>query len=117
MEKRIVGRKRAFFFELPYWESLAIRHMLDIMHIEKNLCDNILHTLLGTIGKTKDHLSARLDLKEMKIREPLHPKDNGFGKKFLPPAWITLGKKKKDTFLKLLKDVKVPDGYLGFKES
>jgi hypothetical protein len=32
------------------------------MHIEKNVMDNILHTIMDTNAKTKDNLKARLDL-------------------------------------------------------
>jgi hypothetical protein len=40
-------RKKSIFFELPYWSSLLIRHNLDIMHIEKNICECILGTCLN----------------------------------------------------------------------
>jgi hypothetical protein len=33
---------------------LLVRHNLDVMHIEKNICDSILGTLLGMEGKSKD---------------------------------------------------------------
>ncbi|KAL8146611.1 hypothetical protein AgCh_004366 [Apium graveolens] len=35
------------------------RHNLDVMHIEKNICDSVLGTLLNIGGKMKDHLAAR----------------------------------------------------------
>ena len=28
--------KKSIFFDLPYWETLTIRHNLDVMYIEKN---------------------------------------------------------------------------------
>ena len=43
------------------------------MHIEKNVCDNLIGTILNLDGKTKDNMKARLDLKEMGIRHELHP--------------------------------------------
>ena len=43
------------------------------MHIEKNVSDNILGTLMNIKGKTKDTLKARVDLMKMKIRGHLHP--------------------------------------------
>ena len=43
-----------YFFNLPYWSSLLIRHNLDVMHIEKNICKALLGTLLEIAGKTKD---------------------------------------------------------------
>ncbi|XP_028074364.1 uncharacterized protein LOC114276753 [Camellia sinensis] len=67
-------RKRSIFFELPYWEHNLIRHNLDVMHIEKNVCDNVLWTILNVDGKGKDNLNARRNLQDMGIRKALHPK-------------------------------------------
>ncbi|CAL2227869.1 unnamed protein product [Prunus armeniaca] len=36
---------KPMFFELPYWSKLKLRHNLDVMHVEKNVFD----TLVGTI--------------------------------------------------------------------
>jgi hypothetical protein len=47
------GGRRVFFFELPYWSSLLIRHNLDVIHIENNICESILGTLLKLDGKCK----------------------------------------------------------------
>ncbi|WMV58610.1 hypothetical protein MTR67_051995 [Solanum verrucosum] len=68
-------KKRSIFFELPYWKHNLLRHNLDVMHIEKNIVDSILGTLLDISGKTKDHAKGRYDLKDMGIRKNLHPKD------------------------------------------
>jgi hypothetical protein len=38
------------------------------MHIEKNMMDNILGTILDIKGKTKDDLATRTDLQEMGLR-------------------------------------------------
>jgi len=43
------------------------------MHIEKNIFDNIIETLLDIQGKKKDNVSARYDLKDMGVRKNLHP--------------------------------------------
>ncbi|XP_074336422.1 uncharacterized protein LOC141673568 [Apium graveolens] len=66
-------KKKSIFFELSYWSSNMVRHNLDVMYIEKNICDKILGTLLNIGGRTKDHLSARQDLEEMGIMKDLHP--------------------------------------------
>ncbi|XP_058771635.1 uncharacterized protein LOC131645005 isoform X1 [Vicia villosa] len=39
-------KKKSIFFELPYWKSLYVRHFLDVMHIEKNVFDSVIGTLL-----------------------------------------------------------------------
>ncbi|PRQ40943.1 hypothetical protein RchiOBHm_Chr4g0441621 [Rosa chinensis] len=69
-----VWKKKSIFFELPYWKVLLVRHNLDVMHIEKNICDSILGTLLNLKGKSKDGLMSRKDLEAMQIRQDLHPK-------------------------------------------
>jgi hypothetical protein len=61
----VVWKKKSIFFRLPYWKDNLLRHNLDVMHIEKNVMDNILGTILDIKGKTKDNLAARLDLQEM----------------------------------------------------
>ena len=43
------------------------------MHIEKNMCDNLIGTFMNIKGKTKDGVNACLDLIEMNIREELAP--------------------------------------------
>nr|KYP40480.1 hypothetical protein KK1_038167 [Cajanus cajan] len=50
--------KKSIFFELPYWESNLLRHNLDFMHIDKNVCDNVMYTLLHEKDKSKDNLNA-----------------------------------------------------------
>jgi len=42
------------------------------MHIEKNICDNLVGTLLNIEGKNKDTTNARLDLEDLNIRKELH---------------------------------------------
>ena len=61
-----------YFWELPYWEVLDVRHAIDVMHLTKNLCVNLLG-FVGVYGKTKDTLEAQQDLQRMKQRGALHP--------------------------------------------
>ena len=42
------------------------------MHIEKNICDSIVGTLLSVDGKSKDNFNSRLNLLAMGIRAQLH---------------------------------------------
>lgn len=110
-EDGITWKKKSIFFELPYWEFNLIHHNLDVMHIEKNVYDNILWTLLGNTKNSKDNLKACRDLEEMNIRKPLHPKLEGGNKLRLPPACFSMNNEEKNVFLKVLKEVKVPNGY------
>lgn len=67
-------KKHSILFKyLPYWKDLEVRHAIDVMHLEKNVFDNIVGTLLDMPKKTKDGLQSRMDLVEMGIREELHP--------------------------------------------
>jgi hypothetical protein len=61
-------KKRSIFWNLPYWTDLMVRHAIDVMHVEKNVCEALVSTLLDIPGKTKDTLNARMDLDEMKLR-------------------------------------------------
>ena len=82
------------------------------MHVEKNVCDSLIGTLLHITGKTKDGINARLDLQDMGIRPRLHPviRDDG-EKAYLPPASYTLSKAEKQSFCRCLHGIKVPQGY------
>jgi len=54
--------KRSIFYELPFWKTNLLRHNLDVMHIEKNVFENIFNNVMDVKGKTKDNIKARLDL-------------------------------------------------------
>ena len=103
-------RKKSIFFQLPYWKKLLIRHNLDVMHIEKNICESILGTLLDIEGKSKDNEEARLDMQHLGIRMDQHPEHEN-GKFTLPPALYKLEKDDKKLLCKFLHEVKLPDGY------
>ncbi|KAL4388416.1 hypothetical protein GQ457_09G021810 [Hibiscus cannabinus] len=105
-------KKKSIFFSLPYWEHQLLRHNLDVMHIEKNICDNILGTLIGKEGKNKDTYKSRLDLVEMGIRSVLHPQTRtGRSTLYLPQASYQMTTSEKNSFLKVLKEMKTPDEY------
>ena len=57
----------SILFDLLYWADLDVRHCIDGMHVEKNVCDNVIGTLLNIQGKTKDGLNTRQDLAELGI--------------------------------------------------
>jgi len=103
-------RKKSIFFEFPYWESLLVRHNLDVMHIEKNICESLLGTLLELLGKCKDSVKARLDMQHLGIRKDQHLVLEK-GNYTLPVALYSLSKDDKETLCKFLHGVKFPDGY------
>ncbi|KAG6388946.1 hypothetical protein SASPL_150383 [Salvia splendens] len=63
--------KRSIFWDLLYWKTNVIRHNPNVMHIEKNVFDNIFSTIMNVEGKTKDNANARRDLEELGIRPEL----------------------------------------------
>jgi hypothetical protein len=70
-EEDDIWKKQSIFWEISYWKDLNVRHLIDVMHVEKNMCESILETLLNTDGKTRDHGHAQADLKKMGIRVEL----------------------------------------------
>src|SRR5262249_28861100 len=102
--------KKSLLFQLPYWEELRIRHNLDVMHIEKNICDNLVGTIFGLKGKSKDTDKARLTLQEMGIRPELHLQERG-GRFFKPPAAYTLSTRQSREVCNSIRDIKMPNGY------
>ena len=66
-------KKKSIFWDLSYWEVLEVRHAIDVMHLTKNLCVNVLG-FLGVYGKPKDTLEVRQDLQRLKQWAAPHPK-------------------------------------------
>ena len=58
-------KKKSIFWELPYWQVLDVRSAIDMMHLTKNLCVNLLG-FMGVYRKPKDTLEARQDLRCLK---------------------------------------------------
>ena len=71
-EEPMIYNRKSAWWGLPYWKDMLVPHNHDVMHIEKNICENILWTLLKVEGKTKDTTNAVLDLHDMKIRHQYH---------------------------------------------
>ena len=45
------AEKKSIFFELAHWSKNIVRHNLDVTHIEKNICESILGTIMNISGK------------------------------------------------------------------
>ena len=88
-----------------------LRHNLDMMHVEKNVTNNIMGTLLNVAKKAKDNLKTRFDLQDMGIRNELHPEECGNDKWSMPHACFTMTTSKKYSFLEVLEGVRVPNDY------
>jgi hypothetical protein len=46
-----------------------VLHVIDVMHVEKNVYESLVGTLLDIPGKIKDTLNAQIDLEEMKFEK------------------------------------------------
>ena len=106
-----VWKKRSIFFDLPYWNDLLVFQNLDVMHIEKNVCESLIGKLLNIPGKTKDGENDRLDMVAMGIQESLKPISEEGKMIFLPVACYTLLRSEKRQFCSTLVGVKVPTSY------
>ncbi|KAD4585589.1 hypothetical protein E3N88_23190 [Mikania micrantha] len=95
---------------LSGYSTKDVRHCLDVMHIEKNVCDSLLGLLLNIPGKTKDGINVRKDMVDMGIRKELGPIET-INRIYLPPACYTPSKEEKIKFCKCLHDIKVPSNY------
>src|SRR5438128_2053609 len=113
-EEDAIGFKKLsiFFKYLPYWKDLDIRHAIDVMHVEKNVCDSILGILLDIKGKTKEGLKSRKDFVDLNIRHELHPKERANGKYYIPAASYNLTIDEKKGNMQVLTWCESPDGLL-----
>ena len=75
--KTSIWKKRLILLDLPYWSDLDVRHCIDVMHVEKNVCDIVIGTLLNIQGKIKDGLNTHEDVVEMGIQDHLHSRSDG----------------------------------------
>ena len=87
-----------------------LQHSLDVMHIEKNICDNILGTLMSINKKTKDTIKTRKDLERMGIKHNLHLRVDG-ERVVMLHACFTMTREERMDFCKWLQGMKLPDGY------
>lgn len=81
------------------------------MHVQKNVFDSLVGTLLSVKGKTKDGLNTWMDMMEMGIKNGLGPVEKPGKKPYLPPAAHTLSRDEKRVLLQILYSIKVPEGY------
>ena len=103
--------KHSLFWTLPYWRTCLLRHNLDVMHIKKNVFDNIFHTVMDSKTKNKDNLKARLDIAEICDRPQLHLQRVSNSKAIKPKAVYTLSKEQRKLLCEWVLRLRLPDGY------
>ena len=80
------------------------------MHVEKNVFDTLVGTILDIEGKTKDTIKAQIDLEKMGIRPGLWMmRDGDIARKKLASFSVKLDKRKE--FLQFLSFVQFSDRY------
>ncbi|GKC62923.1 putative transposase-associated domain-containing protein, partial [Tanacetum coccineum] len=99
-----------WYRKLKYWRHNYVPHCIDFMHVEKNVGESLVRTLLNVPGKTKDGVNARLDLLELGIKPKLFARQDE-EKTTLPSAGYTLTNAEKDIFCETLSNIRVPQGY------
>nr|DAA02100.1 TPA_exp: transposase [Oryza sativa] len=62
-------KKNSIFWELPYWEFLDVRHAIDVMHLTKNLCVNLLG-FLDNVRATITKLCSFMNAISQKVIDP-----------------------------------------------
>ncbi|GJY83591.1 hypothetical protein Tco_0496967 [Tanacetum coccineum] len=80
------------------------------MHIEKNVTESFMGTLLMN-DKSKDTPKARKDLEKLGIRKELWLADNGKGKLLKPHPQYSFTNEDRHRFCQFIKGVKLPDGF------
>ncbi|KAK1648789.1 hypothetical protein QYE76_066594 [Lolium multiflorum] len=93
-------KKKSIFWELEYWKVLDVRSAIDVMHVTKNICVNLL-SFLGVYGKTNDTKEARQDQQRLKDPDDQHPEW------FQGRASYALTKEEKVIFFECLSSIKV----------
>ena len=104
--------KRSILFDLEYWSSHKIRHVLDVMHIEKNVAEHLISTILDDKTKTKDTINARKDMKDLGIHSGQWMREDEQTEKGMKPkSSFILDKEEKRQFCQILKDLKLPSSF------
>ena len=89
-------------------QDMPVRHVLDVMHIEKNIAESVLKLLFGE----KDTHESRRDLEHLGIRRDLwlRPRANRhtFWK---PPAPYVFSDAEKKLFIEEVSAIRTPTGY------
>ena len=87
-----------------------MRHVLNVMHCEKNLAENILKTTFGE----KDSPAVRADMQARAIRPHLHLQPTGPNNDqyYMPDASYVLTAEDKARVMRVLKILRTPTNYV-----
>ena len=100
--------RKSIFYDLPYWKDLLISHLLDPMHIFKNVPDSIFRHIAS---KDKDTLSSRRDISLSRTKfDRKHLWPNQENESYAEAPWI-LKKKELDQLKSVIRSIRTPTGY------
>lgn len=107
---------KSILWKFPYCGKLLIRHNLDIMDIEKNVGDQLIHTIMDIKDEAKDNVSARREVvlrcKRRKQHHPAIDVADGTGDPMpLPIAPYLLNKEQRKVLCEWIQELKFPGGY------
>ena len=93
------------------FQHLKIRHVLDVMHCEKNLCENILKTLFGM----NDSPGSRQDVEDLNIRQEiwLQPPRRHGDQFYMSHAPYILKPEERREFVHIVSSIRTPTNYVG----
>ncbi|XP_038711782.1 uncharacterized protein LOC120005976 [Tripterygium wilfordii] len=103
--------KKSIFLNLPYWSNNIIRNNFDVMHIEKNVFDNVFNMCMDVKGKTKDNAKSHLDLSHYCKCRALELVEYDNGNSFKPKAQFCLNMEQRRAICSWVSSLKLPDGY------
>jgi len=107
--------RRSIFWDLPYWSKLLIRYNLDVMHIENNVFDQIINTVMNVKSKTKDDLKSRKDMstrcKHRRLNVRFVEVGEGSVREVMPPAPYVLTTDHRKVLFDWIRTLKFSDGY------
>ena len=88
----------------------VIRHNLDVMHVEKNVCVSLLGTILNNDDKSNDTNNERFDLENLNLCPELHMVKDG--KKWIKLATeFIMSVADRQKFFSFIKSVRFPDAF------
>lgn len=94
---------------LPYWAHLKIQHLLDPMHVFKNVGQSIWDHIIGK----KDSLGAREDMRAIRRLPPsASPRMGPSGKMILPKAPWILSRVEQERMKGIIASIRTPTGYM-----
>ena len=105
LEFHIIGRMSLAFLTCHTWDSLRLRYCIDVMHTEKNVFDNIFHTIINSV-KSKATTNSRMGLQTLGI----FMKDLWLNGARKPLAKYNLTREQLGLLCRWVRKVQLPDG-------